>query len=57
MAILFEDMAIGNLIARNRIVRAATAESLATTDGRVTPRLLEMYRALAEGGAGTIITG
>lgn len=57
MATLFEDMAIGNLVARNRIVRAATAESLATADGGVTPRLLEMYRALAEGGAGTIITG
>lgn len=43
--------------AKNRFVRAATCESLATEDGRATPELLAVYRELACGGAGTIITG
>lgn len=57
MPALFEEMAIGSMTARNRIVRAATAESLADRSGRPTPRLCDLYRGLAEGGVGTIITG
>ncbi|MBQ9041763.1 MAG: NADH:flavin oxidoreductase [Eggerthellaceae bacterium] len=57
VAKLFENMAIGNMTARNRIVRAATTESLATRDGDLTPELLGLYGELAWGGVGTIITG
>ncbi|WP_139651062.1 NADH:flavin oxidoreductase [Raoultibacter phocaeensis] len=54
---LFGELSIGSLRAKNRFVRAATYEALATDDGHLTPELLAIYEALAEGGAGTIITG
>ena len=57
MPSLFDEMHIGNMTARNRIVRAATTESLATKQGCLTPELLGLYGQLAWGGAGTIITG
>lgn len=57
MASAFDELRIGTLAARNRIVRAATAESLATPTGKPTARLSSMYEQLAEGGVGTIITG
>ena len=57
MPALFEELHIASLTARNRIVRAATAESLATPEGRPTERLVELYRRLAQGGVGTIVTG
>lgn len=57
MASLFDEMRIGSMTARNRIVRSATEESLATPDGCLTPELLGLYGQLAWGGAGTIITG
>ncbi len=38
-------------------MRAATYEKLADADGRVTDRLIELYEAIARGGAGLIITG
>ncbi len=57
MTSLFDELTIGSMTARNRIVRAATAESLATRDGGLTPELLGIYGELAWGGAGTIITG
>lgn len=39
MSELFEDMRVGMLRAKNRLVRAATYEALATEDGRITPEL------------------
>ncbi|MBN1933999.1 MAG: NADH:flavin oxidoreductase [Anaerolineae bacterium] len=54
---LFEPGAIGALPLTNRFVRSATAESLADDEGYPLPQLGEMYRALAEGGVGLIITG
>ena len=57
MTKLFEELRIGSMTARNRAVRAATAESLATSAGKPTSRLLEVYEALARGGVGTIVTG
>lgn len=54
---LFDKLRIGTLEARNRIIRAATAESLAMPSGRPTSKLFDKYIELAEGGAGTIITG
>ena len=57
MTSAFEELRIGTLVARNRILRAATAESLAMPSGRPTSKLLAHYEELAEGGVGTIITG
>lgn len=54
---LFEPGAIGTLTLTNRLVRSATAESLADDEGCPLPQLGEMYRALAEGGVGLIVTG
>ena len=47
---------IGNLEIKNRFVRSATFESLAS-DSYVNDKLINFYRALAEGGAGLIISG
>ena len=54
---LFTSIETEKLKMRNRIVRSATAESMATKEGFVTDELIELYKKLAEGGAGTIITG
>jgi 2,4-dienoyl-CoA reductase-like NADH-dependent reductase (Old Yellow Enzyme family) len=48
---------IGSLTLKNRIVRAATSETMATADGEVTDQLIGLYADLARGGAGLIITG
>ena len=57
MAEVFEDFQIGNMTARNRLVRAATAESLCTREGEPSKRMMDYYTELAKGGVGTIITG
>ncbi len=54
---LFEEVSLGSMRAKNRFVRAATWEGWATEDGRMTPELLEIYRELATGGVGAILTG
>ena len=55
---LFTPTQIGRLELKNRLMRSATAERLATEPiGRATPALVEMYRALAQGGVGLIVTG
>lgn len=55
MSALFDEMVIGSLRAKNRFVRAATYERLATEDGHFTPELTAIYDELVEGGVGTII--
>ena len=47
---------IGNLEIKNRFIRSATFESLAS-DGYVNDKLINFYKTLAEGGVGLIITG
>jgi 2,4-dienoyl-CoA reductase-like NADH-dependent reductase (Old Yellow Enzyme family) len=55
---LFEPVQIGTLQLKNRLVRSATAERLATDPiGRATPALATLYGALARGGVGLLITG
>lgn len=55
---LFSPTRIGALSLANRLVRSATAERLATEPmGRATSALAALYRDLAEGGVGLIITG
>jgi 2,4-dienoyl-CoA reductase-like NADH-dependent reductase (Old Yellow Enzyme family) len=46
-----------NLTLRNRLVRSATWEGMADSDGLVTPRLTNYLTSLAQGGTGLIITG
>lgn len=48
---------IGSLTLPNRLVRAATSETMATPEGIVTDDYVELYRRLAAGGAGLILTG
>ena len=54
---LFSEGRISHLTVKNRLIRSATFEGGVTGDGRVTPEMLNLYRNLAEGGVGTIITG
>jgi 2,4-dienoyl-CoA reductase-like NADH-dependent reductase (Old Yellow Enzyme family) len=48
---------IGRLQLDNRLVRAATSETMATADGTVTDELVAFYETLARGGAGLLISG
>ena len=57
MSILYEPFRIGGLELPNRFVRSATAERMADADGRPRAKLRALYRDLAEGGVGLIITG
>ncbi len=54
---LFSTVKIGSLELKNRFIRSATWEGMATEDGSLTEPLLEIYRKLAEGGVGLILTG
>ena len=52
-----EPKKIGETEIKNRFVRSATGERIASEDGRVTDELVQFYKVLAEGGVGLIITG
>ena len=54
---VFSEGRIAHLAVKNRLIRSATYEGGMTDDGRVTAEILSLYRNLAEGGVGTIITG
>ena len=56
MSNLFEATEINGMQLANRFVRSATWEGMAAQDGACTPRLVEVYRHLAEGQVGLIIT-
>ncbi|MCB2184213.1 MAG: NADH:flavin oxidoreductase [Desulfobulbaceae bacterium] len=56
MSILFEESSINGMVLKNRFMRAATWEGLATPEGEATPRLIDMMVSLARGGVGLIIT-
>jgi 2,4-dienoyl-CoA reductase-like NADH-dependent reductase (Old Yellow Enzyme family) len=53
---VFSEGRIGRVRARNRLIRAATAEG-ASPGGRMNAQGLRIYESLAKGGIGTIITG
>jgi len=57
MKSIFESTTINGLELRNRLVRSATWEGLSDPDGGVNERLVGVYRDLADGGVGLIITG
>lgn len=52
---LFRPGRIAGLDLANRIVKSPQTTALANQDGTVTPRLVDHYKRLAEGGAGLII--
>ncbi len=56
MSILFESGEINGMKLRNRFVRSATWEGMATPEGAVTPKLIETMTLLAKGGVGLIIS-
>lgn len=56
-SILFTPAAVGRVVIANRFVRSATHDFLASEDGEVSDRQLELFSALAEGEVGLIITG
>ncbi len=56
MSRLFEESSINGMSLKNRFVRAATWEGLATQTGEVTPELISVMESLAKGGVGLIIS-
>lgn len=57
METIFEPFEARNLKAKNRLVRSATWENLATPEGGICAPSYALYDELAAGGVGTIITG
>jgi 2,4-dienoyl-CoA reductase-like NADH-dependent reductase (Old Yellow Enzyme family) len=53
---LFSSGKIGKIRIKNRIVRSATFECMASKKGYITEELITFYNALAKGGSGLIIT-
>ena len=54
---LFEEVPLGRLTLKNRLIRSATWEGLAGPDGSLNEDIYQIYEELAEGGSGAIITG
>ena len=54
---LFEPGRIGPITVKNRFVRAATSETMSQPSGEITDAYRTLYRDLARGGAGLILTG
>ena len=57
MSILFSAAHIGNMALKNRFVRSATWENMATETGHMTDKLYSVYEELAKGEVGLIVTG
>jgi 2,4-dienoyl-CoA reductase-like NADH-dependent reductase (Old Yellow Enzyme family) len=57
MTTIFSPVELGSLTLPNRLVRSATAERMADAEGRPKPALQALWRDLAEGGVGLIISG
>lgn len=56
MKTLFDETVMGGIRMKNRLVRSATGENLATPEGHIPPDLLDIYQGLAKGGVGLIVT-
>ena len=54
---LFEETKIKGITLKNRFVRSSTWESMATPEGYLTDQLMDVYKELAKGDVGLILTG
>ena len=54
---LFKSLSIGKLTIAGRVVKSATSETRATTDGVATQATIDFYAPIARGGTPLIITG
>lgn len=54
---IFAPATLGGITLRNRIIRAATDESMGDKNGFPTDKLTALYERLAKGEVGAIITG
>ncbi len=54
---IFERAEFNNLAVKNRLLRSATWDALAAPDGSLNREIYDIYRDLASGGVGTIVTG
>jgi 2,4-dienoyl-CoA reductase-like NADH-dependent reductase (Old Yellow Enzyme family) len=57
MSLLFTPGSVGTITLPNRLIRSATAESMADAEGAPRPQLKVLYRELVRGGVGLIISG
>jgi len=57
MKSIFDETMLGGIPLKNRVFRSATWMAMADGQGRVTDGLVSVYRQLAEGGVGAIVTG
>jgi len=57
MKTLFDQTTINGMSMKNRLVRSATWEGMCDPDGKPGQKLIGLYRELARGGVGLIITG
>lgn len=54
MKTIFDETNLGGMKVKNRLMRSATGENLATPEGHIPEDLMTIYRELAEGGVGLI---
>jgi 2,4-dienoyl-CoA reductase-like NADH-dependent reductase (Old Yellow Enzyme family) len=54
---IFEPLKLNNLTLRNRLLRSATWEGIASKDGSINEKIYSIYEELSKGGIGGIITG
>lgn len=55
MKTLFDETIMGGIKLKNRLVRSATGENLATPEGHIPEDLFDIYQGLAKGGVGLIM--
>ena len=54
---IFDSVELNHMTLKNRLVRSATWEGLATADGSITDEAYGIYRELSHGGVGAVIVG
>lgn len=57
MKVMFDEITLGKIRVKNRLVRSATFEYGADDSGRYRQNMYDIYEDLAKGGVGLIITG
>ena len=54
---IFEPLKLNNLTLKNRLLRSATWEGIAASDGSIDERIYSIYEEVSQGGVGGIISG